>query len=103
MQGSRARLCFVGPMLGRHPNYVVTQGEILARHFGQCGYPVIETSSNLNRYLRFLEIATTIVRRRKDIEVLVINVYGGPSFAVEDVASWLGRRAGHLVVFVLRG
>jgi glycosyltransferase involved in cell wall biosynthesis len=103
MHDSRARLCFVGPMLGRHPNYVTTQGEILGRHFGECGYPVIETSSSLNRYVRFLDIATTIVRRRNDIDVLVVNLYGGPSFAVEDVASWLGRRSGHRVVFILRG
>jgi glycosyltransferase involved in cell wall biosynthesis len=97
------RLCFVGPLLGRHPGYVTTQGEILSDRFTQAGYRVVETSSERNRYLRAADIARTILRHRSDIDVLVINTYGGPSFVVEDVASWLGRRLGHRVVMVLRG
>src|SRR5689334_10222298 len=100
MNPSLPRLCFVGPLVGRHPGYVTTQGEILSDHFAAAGYPVIETSSHPNRYARLADIAATIIRRRHEIDVLVINTYGGPSFVVEDLASRLGRQFGHRVVMV---
>ena len=103
MNPSLPRLCFVGPLVGRHQGYVTTQGEILSDHFAAAGYPVIETSSHPNRYARLADIAATIIRHRREIDVLVINAYGGPSFVVEDLASRLGRQFGHRVVVVLRG
>src|SRR5215467_4988330 len=97
------RLCFVGPMVGRNPGYVTTQGEILSDQFKNEGYLVISVSSSPNRYMRLADIVNTIIRRRRKIDVLIVQVYGERSFVVEDVASWLGQRFGHRIVMVLRG
>jgi len=97
------RLGFVGPMVARHPGWVTTAGEVLATLFRQSGYPVIITSSVLNRYWRLLDIVQTIIRRRRDMDIMCLQVYGGPSFVVEDIASWLGKRCGHKVVMVIHG
>jgi hypothetical protein len=32
-----------------------------------------------------------------------LQVFGDPSFVVEDIASWLGRRFGQRIIMVLRG
>lgn len=97
------RLCFIGPLVGRHPGYVTTQGEILSDRFTEAGYKTIEASSHPNRYVRLADIAATIIKHRKEIDVLVLNTYSGPSFVVEDIASRLGRLFGHRIVMVLRG
>jgi glycosyltransferase involved in cell wall biosynthesis len=97
------RLCFVGPMVGRNPGYVTTQGEILADHFASAGYPTISVSASPNRYARLCEIITTLLRKRRGINIQCLQVFGGPSFIVEDVASWLGRSFGQRLVMVLRG
>ncbi len=97
------RLCFVGPLVGRHPGYVTTQGEILSDRFSESGYTTFEASSHPNRYVRLADIVATIIKHRKEIDVLVLNTYSGPSFVVEDLASRLGRLFGHRIVMVLRG
>lgn len=97
------RLCFVGPMVGRNPGLVTTQGEILTDHFAASGFSVLSVSSAANRYARLADIVQTIIRRRREIDVQVIQVYGGPSFVVEDIASRLGRLFGHPIVMYLRG
>jgi len=99
----RPRLCFVGPMVGRNAGYVTTQGEILADHFRAAGYEVTSVSSAANRYARLLDIATTLVRCRRHAELVLIQVFGGPSFVVEDVASVLARLSGVRVIMHLRG
>jgi glycosyltransferase involved in cell wall biosynthesis len=85
------------------PGYVVTQGVRLSGHFRQAGYPVIAVSTSTNRYVRWMEIAGTLLRRGRDIDILVIHVYGGPSFVVEDTASLIGRAAGCRIVMLLHG
>jgi len=89
------RLCIVGPMVGRNPGYVTTQGEILTDHFRAAGYDVVSVSASSNRYMRLLDIAATLVRCRHRVDIVLVEVYGGPSFVVEDVASalaWFSRR-----------
>lgn len=103
-RGSFPRLCFVGPLMAeRHAGYVVTQGVVLSGHFRSAGYPVITASASANRYLRFLDVARTIIRRRRSIDILIVHVYSGPSFVVEDIASWLGRRFGLRIIMLLHG
>src|SRR5262245_48248299 len=99
----RHRLCFVGPMVGRNPGYVTTQGEILADCFTFAGYPTIRVSASPNRYIRPFDIVATLIRKSKNIQIQCLQVFGGPSFVVEDMASWLGRRLGQSIVMVLRG
>lgn len=90
-------------MVGRHPGYVTTQGEILADALGRHGYTVHTASGATNRYRRLVEIAATVVRRRRATDVLLVQTFSGPSFVVEDVASRLGRLCGVRIVFHLHG
>jgi glycosyltransferase involved in cell wall biosynthesis len=90
-------------MVGRHAGYVSTQGLILADLLREAGYEVIAVSAILNRYLRLADIIWTIIRRRREIDLLVIQTFGGPSFVVEDVVSYLGRRFGHRIIMHLHG
>lgn len=100
---SKVRLCSVGPMIGRNPGFVTTQGERLSDRLGIEGYSTMAVSSSTNRYIRLIEIVETIVRRRKKIDILFMHVFGGPSFVVEDIASLLGRCFRHRIVMVLHG
>jgi len=100
---ARPRLGFVGHMVGRNPGYITTQGQILADLFEEAGYSVVSFSPLLNKYRRLVDIIRTLIRQRRNIDVLIIEVYGGPSFIAEDIASWLGRRFGHRVVMWLHG
>ena len=97
------RLCFVGPMVGRNPGHVTTQGQILSDLFSSAGHSVISVSALLNRYGRLIDIASTIIRRQRSMDVMVLDVFGGPSFVVEDIASRLGRGLGKRIVMCLRG
>jgi glycosyltransferase involved in cell wall biosynthesis len=90
-------------MVGRHAGYVSTQGLILADLLREAGYEVIAVSAILNRFLRLADIIWTIIRRRREIDLLVIQTFGGPSFVIEDVVSYLGRRFGHRIIMHLHG
>jgi len=96
-------LCFVGPMVGSNPGHVVTQGEIISGYFRQLGYPVVRASSHPNRYFRLLDIIVTIIRWRKQVDILVIHIFSGPSFVVEDIASLLGKFFGLPIIMFLHG
>ncbi|MBX6330362.1 MAG: glycosyltransferase family 4 protein [Gemmatimonadaceae bacterium] len=93
----------VGPLVGRNPGRVTTQGEILADLFGNSGYDVRAVSHAASRYARLADIAVTVARWRQSVDVLMIQCYGGPSFVVEDVATLLGRWHRRAVVLHLRG
>lgn len=97
------RLCVVGPMIGRNPGRVTTQGERLADFFKTLGFSVIEVSSAQNRYIRLADIIQSLVRRRREFDIVVLQVFGGRSFVVEDIASWIASRLGTRVIMVLRG
>jgi glycosyltransferase involved in cell wall biosynthesis len=90
-------------MIGRNTGYVTTQGEILSDRFKDEGWSVVSVSSSPNRYVRLADIVTTLIQRRRNIDVLLVQVFGERSFIVEDIASWLGQRFGHRIVMVLRG
>ncbi len=97
------RLCFISHMVGRHSGYIPVQGQILSGLFKDAGYSVIAVSDQLSRSLRMADVVSTLVRRRNNIDVLIIDTYGGLSFVLEDVASLLGRRFGQKIVMCLRG
>lgn len=99
----RPRLCVVGPLVGCNPGRVTAQGEILAAHFTAAGYNVTTTSGAVSRYVRLVETVSTLTRSRRRIDTVLLQVYGGRSFVVEDIASALARRFGHRVVMHLHG
>ena len=96
-------LCLVGPMVGRNPGYVPSQGERLSDLFQERGYPVISVSSLTNRYLRLADTVRTLIYQREWIVILIILVYSGPSFVVADIASQIGQRSGLPIVMSLHG
>lgn len=96
-------MCIIGPLIGANPGHVTTQGEILAHALRREGYAVTSASGSSSRYVRFAEIAATLVRERRAYDVVLLQTYGGPSFVVEDVASRIARRLGKRIVMHLRG
>jgi glycosyltransferase involved in cell wall biosynthesis len=90
-------------MHGRTRAVATSQAVIVSELFKSAGYSVVIASDVPNRYLRLLDIIATIVRTRRAVDVQCLEVYGGPSFVVEDIASWLGRAMGHRVVMTLHG
>jgi glycosyltransferase involved in cell wall biosynthesis len=90
-------------MIGRNAGWLHTPGESLSDKFAENGFPVISVSAFPNRYMRFADIARTLVQCRNQIDIMVLQVYGERSFVVEDVASWLGKRFRHRIVMFLHG
>src|SRR5688500_14503012 len=88
---SRPRLCVIGPLVGVNRGYVTTQGEVMERQLRGAGYPMVSASGAANRYVRFADITATILLQRNAIDVILLQVYGGPSFVVEDAASRLAK------------
>jgi L-malate glycosyltransferase len=84
---SRPRICFLGPMIGRRHGFAISQGLVLENYLEREGYSVVSASDCLNRYARLADILATIARYRRSIDVICLEVYGGPSFVVEDLAS----------------
>jgi glycosyltransferase involved in cell wall biosynthesis len=90
-------------MVGRNPGYVNSQGQILSDLFEKAGCNIISASSKLNRYARLADILATLATNRKRTQVVVIEVYSGPSFVVEDIASQLSKLLGQRVILWLHG
>jgi L-malate glycosyltransferase len=79
------------------------QGLILSDLFERAGYSVVTASAHLNRWRRLADIVRTLIRQSRCIDILVLEVYGGASFIVEDIASWLARSFGMRVIMWLHG
>lgn len=99
----RPRLCFVGPMHGRTRAVATSQALILSELFRSSGYSVVTASDVPNRYLRLLDIIATLLRTRRVVDIQCLEIYGGPSFVVEDIASGLAKMMGQRVVMTLHG
>ena len=103
MNPRKARLCFVGNMLGRNRGYVTTQGQVVADLLTTEGFLVTCVSSKINRFLRLAEIIGTIVKDHKNFDILVIEVYSGLGLIIADVAGWLGKMLKLPTIMVLHG
>ena len=102
-ENMKVRLCIVGPMLGRNEGWVTTQGEILADHFREIGYQVLETSQIVNRYKRLIDIIYSLIRWRNQYDLAIINVFSGPAFIVADISSYLLKVLKKPFIVVLHG
>lgn len=100
---SRPRVCIAGPLLGSVPGWVTSQGEILADCMAADGLEVLTTSNVVNRYLRPADIASSLVRWRNRIDVVVVMVYSGAAFATADLVSFVTKRLGKGVILALHG
>ena len=103
MQSQKLRLCIAGNLVGRHQGFVTTQGQIVADLFSRDGYEVISVSSKRNRALRLTEILWTIFRNRRNIDVLIVEVYSGLAIALADAAGRVAKLFGVRSIFVLHG
>jgi L-malate glycosyltransferase len=90
-------------MLGSLPGWVPNPAEELASRLGEHGYTCLLTSRFANRYRRLADILLSIARHHRHVDILCLQVYGGPSFVIEDIASSLARLLGLRVVMVLHG
>jgi glycosyltransferase involved in cell wall biosynthesis len=99
----RPRLCFVGPHLGRHPGWVLSQGEILAQNFRDEGWLALETSSLLNPLLRAADMASTLWRKSREIDLVILSCYSGRAFRFTEMIGKLCEKFGLPLVAVLHG
>jgi glycosyltransferase involved in cell wall biosynthesis len=90
-------------MIGHTGRHVTTPGYVLSALFGAAGYKTLAISESLNRYARLADITTTLIRRRHDIDITLIDVYSGQAFVVADVASAISRRIGYNTILTLHG
>ena len=100
---SQPRLGFVGPLLGRNPNWVISQGETLGALLAEVGYPVKQTSFVPNRLLRLADTIVQLLSWRNQVDVVVLMVFSGPAFGMADISSWLARVIGKPLVLWLHG
>jgi glycosyltransferase involved in cell wall biosynthesis len=99
----RPYLCFVGSMLGEHLGQIISQGEILSNRLVAKGFLVKNTSSALNPIRRMIEIIFTLIRYRKQIDILCVQVFSGLAFSIAEISTWLAYIFGYKTVLVLRG
>lgn len=96
------RICIVGPML-ESSGYAKTQGEVLADALEESGFKVFRKSKYPNRIIRFLDTIFFLLVRWRLYDIVIVQVYGGLSFIMEDVASWLANVLKKKVIMTLHG
>lgn len=96
------RICFIGPMLS-DSGYVRTQGEILADLLQKDGYAVYRKSKFPNRVLRLFDTIIFLLFKSSRYDVLIVQVYGGLSFYLEDIASFLAALFKKEIIMTLHG
>ncbi|MFA7114683.1 MAG: glycosyltransferase family 4 protein [Candidatus Omnitrophota bacterium] len=75
----------IGPLLGVNKNWVLTQGEVLARKLIDDGYKVKTSSNKINRFLRLCDIVKFILFNR-EIDVFIVKVFSGRAFLFTELA-----------------
>lgn len=103
MEVHKPRLCFVGPMLGKNPGWVLSQGEILAEMLAQEGYRVKLVSTIPNRFLRMLDTLKSLIAWRNQIDVIILMVFSGPAFIFAEVASFIAKRLSKPLILWVHG
>ncbi|WP_426574239.1 glycosyltransferase family 4 protein [Aquihabitans sp. McL0605] len=103
MTATPPTLGFLGIHADGRPGQALSQDEVLAGLFAAEGYRVRRASSVKWAPLRTAHQIWELLRWR-DVDVLVIAVFSGPSFAMAEIGSFLGRRIGRRkVVLFLHG
>lgn len=103
MKLMQLHLCFVGNMLGRNPEYITTQGQIVADLLAAEGYQVTCVSSKINRAARLAEIVQTLIKGRRGYDVVLLEVYSGMNFIAANVVGVLCQLFKLPLIMVLHG
>lgn len=98
----RPVLGFVGIHAGRRTDQPVSQDETLAQRFSESGYRVRSTSAIRHRVPRTLHQILSILVWR-NVDLLMVSVFSGPSFRIAEFATLLGRLTGKRLVLFLHG
>ncbi|MEM8931148.1 MAG: glycosyltransferase family 4 protein [Acidobacteriota bacterium] len=85
----------VGPHLGKHPGWVVSQGEILAERFASEGHPVFQCSTRIHPLARLFDSLVSVLRWRRRVDALILAVYSGRAFHIAEWVSRLAARSRH--------
>ncbi len=80
------RVGVVGPLLGHHPGWVVSQGERLAERLAADGLDVRTTSGRIGRVARAIDTARSVHGWSGRVDVVVVMVFSGPAFAITSLA-----------------
>lgn len=97
-------LQFVGPMIdAANTQNLPTQGETVARLLANRGHRIELVSKHPNRYARLIDVAWTTLARSQGVDVQMLQVFSGPSFVVEDVASRAAMLTRTPIVMTLHG
>lgn len=75
----------------------------MARHLRSEGHDIICVSSRTTRFGRLLDIVFTLLKHRRRMDLVLIEVYSGLGFVIADVAGWVAMAIGVPSVFVLHG
>jgi len=102
-EASGVRVGIVGPLLGHHPGWVISQGERLADRLASDGIVVRTTSGHIGRVARAADTVRAIHGWSGEVDVAVVMVFSGPAFAVTSLACRAARATGLPVVLWLHG
>ena len=93
----------VGSLIGRNPGKITTQPELLADLLRGAGYATLETSPELQRVRRGLDIIKTLRRERRRYDIGIVTVYSGRAFINADAASGMLRLLGKRIILTYSG
>jgi glycosyltransferase involved in cell wall biosynthesis len=99
----KPRLFLAGPLVGRNPGWPQSQGEVLADLLTASGFHVEMSSTSPGRLSRLTDTLTSLVRRRKDFDVLIVMVFSGRAFYMGEITTALGRFLGKPILLWLHG
>ena len=81
----------------------MSQSEVVGQLLADEGYTVRLTSHHVARLPRLVDILVSLIAWRHEIDLVIMSVFGGRSFAISDAASSLCRTLAIPQVFFLHG
>lgn len=103
MNRTPPRLCFVGNMLGRNADFITSQGQIVADLFADEDYEVTSVSARINRFARLFDIIQFLIRKRRVIDLLILELYSGWYLILAEIVTLLAGRLNLPLIIVLHG
>jgi glycosyltransferase involved in cell wall biosynthesis len=101
--GRSVRLFLAGPLVGRNPGWPQSQGEILEDHLVEDGYEVHSSSKHPSRLPRLADTMFSLLRHRRDFDLLIVMVYSGRAFYMAEWTAALGKRLNKPIVLWFHG